>query len=60
MTSPPEKETFKARASEVRAACVVRTLALVAMRIPMKPANALKMQPITKESTIRMCEDSTI
>ena len=35
ITIPPEKETFNAFANEVRAACVVRTFALVATRIPL-------------------------
>ena len=35
ITVPPLKDTFKAFDKLVRAACVVRTLALVAMFIPM-------------------------
>lgn len=48
ITEPPVKETFKALDSEVFAASAVLTLALVAIFIPMYPANALKMAPITK------------
>ena len=40
ITDPPVKLTFNAWAKLVRAACVVRTFALVAMFIPMYPANA--------------------
>jgi hypothetical protein len=36
----------------VRPAWAVRTFALVAMRIPMKPASAEKSAPIRKETTI--------
>ncbi|CAI8309756.1 MAG: Uncharacterised protein [Flavobacteriia bacterium] len=48
ITEPPVKETDKAFARLVRAACVVRTLALVAMFIPIQPAKAEKKAPIKK------------
>ena len=52
ITVPPEKETFKACGKLVLAAWVVRTLALVAIRIPIFPANAEKKAPQTKATTI--------
>ncbi len=52
ITVPPVKDTFKACAKEVRAACVVRTLALVAMFMPIQPAKALKKAPMTKATAI--------
>ena len=45
---PPVKETFKPSLRLVRAAWVVRTLACVAMRMPMFPASAENTAPITK------------
>lgn len=52
ITVPPRKDTFNACARLVRAACVVRTLALVAIFIPINPAAAEKKQPVTKDTTI--------
>ena len=52
MTMPPVKETFRAWARPVRAACVVRTLASVAMRMPMLPARAENTAPMTKAMTM--------
>ncbi len=52
ITVPPVKDTFKACAKEVRAACVVRTFALVAMFMPIQPAKALKKAPMTKATAI--------
>ena len=60
MTDPPVNETFSAFARLVRAACVVRTLALVAMFIPTHPAKADKKAPNTKEMAITGEEVSTI
>ena len=50
MTRPPEKATASAEASPVRAAWVVRTLALVATVIPMNPANAEQNAPVTNDT----------
>ena len=46
ITEPPVKETESALLRLVRAACAVLTFAFVAMRIPIKPANALKNAPM--------------
>ena len=45
-------DTFKARVRLVRAAWAVRTLALVAIFIPIKPARAEKTAPIMKANAI--------
>ncbi len=50
MTEPPAKATSSALPRLVRAALVVRTLAFVATRIPMKPASAELMAPIRKDT----------
>src|SRR5690606_20945255 len=50
MTEPPAKATSRALPKEVLAACVVLTLALVATRIPIKPARAEQMAPTTKDT----------
>ena len=55
ITVPPPKETFKACGKLVLAACVVLTLVLVAIFIPMFPANAENIAPKTKATTIKMC-----
>ena len=55
ITAPPPKETLKAFGKLVRAACVVLTLVLVAIFIPMFPANAEKKAPKIKATTIKMC-----
>ena len=52
MTAPPVNETDKAFAKEVRAACVVRTFALVAIFIPIHPAKALNTAPMIKAMAI--------
>ena len=52
ITVPPVKETAKAFFKEVRAACVVRTFALVAMFIPIQPAKAEKTAPMTNATAI--------
>ena len=52
ITVPPPNDTFKAFGKLVRAASVVRTLELVAIRIPMFPAKAEKNAPQTKAITI--------
>ena len=59
MTVPPLNDTSKAFDKLVRAACVVRTFAFVAMRIPILPATAEKTAPRTKATTIRSEEFST-
>ena len=52
ITEPPVKETANALERLVLAACAVRTLALVATSIPIKPASAEKTAPIIKASAI--------
>ena len=59
MTIPPLKLTLSAFLRLVLAASVVRTLAAVAMRIPMFPANAENTAPITKATTINQWVVST-
>ena len=46
ITVPPVNDTFRACFRLVRAACVVRTFALVATFIPMYPAVAEKTAPM--------------
>ena len=60
ITVPPVKDTFNAFAKLVRAACVVRTLALVAIRIPMKPAKADKKAPVMNEIAMIQLESATV
>ena len=57
---PPVKETFNPSLRLVRAAWVVRTLAWVAMRMPMFPARAENTAPITKATTMNQCVVSTM
>ncbi len=52
ITSPPEKATLRAAPKLVRAALVVRTLALVATLMPMKPASAEHNAPTMNGTTI--------
>ncbi len=59
ITEPPVNETFKACLRLVRAACVVRTFALVAIFIPIYPAKAERNAPIKKEIAIVGSEVST-
>src|SRR5690606_42065147 len=59
ITVPYEKDTLSACGRIVRADCVVRTLVLVAIRIPMLHANAEKSAPNTKATTISQWVDST-
>ena len=56
ITEPPVKDTFKACFKLVLAASAVRTLALVAIRIPINPARALKKAPNTNAMAILQCE----
>ncbi len=56
ITAPPEKATSKALFREVLAAFVVRTFALVATRIPMKPAKPDIKAPTTKETATNHVE----
>ena len=58
ITLPAVNDTFKAFAKLVRAACVVRTFALVAMLIPIYPAKADVNAPIKKEIAITQLEVS--
>jgi hypothetical protein len=54
MTVPPEKAICSASFSPVDAACVVRVLDWVAIRMPMNPATPLQRAPTTKDkATIR-------
>ena len=55
ITVPPPKETFNAWGNEVRAAWVVRTFVLVAIFIPMFPANAEKIAPKMNATIINKC-----
>ena len=55
ITVPPAKEIFKASGSEVLAAWVVLTFVLVAIFIPIFPANAEKNAPKINETTIKIC-----
>ena len=59
ITAPPEKATSRALFKEVLAALVVLTLALVAIRIPIKPAKADKKAPTTKDKATRPLEFSS-
>ncbi len=59
ITVPPVNDTFNALERLVRAACVVLTLAAVAIRIPIFPATAEKTAPITNATTINQCVVST-
>src|SRR5690606_10901245 len=52
MTAPLENATLSAAPRLVRAASVVRTALLVATRMPMKPAEALATEPITKAPAV--------
>ncbi len=52
ITAPPVKDTFKALAREVLAACAVRTFALVATFMPIYPASAERKAPSRKEMAI--------
>ena len=60
MTMPPVKLTFKPSLKLERAACVVRTLACVAMRMPMLPANAENTAPMTKATMMNQWVVSTM
>ena len=59
ITVPPPKETFSALGKLVRAACVVRELASVAILIPMFPANPEKKAPKINAGIIRILVVST-
>ena len=52
ITEPPAKATSKALPKLVRAAFVVRTFALVATRIPMKPAKPEQSAPTINDNAI--------
>ncbi len=56
ITEPPPNDTASALLRLVLAACAVRTFALVAMRIPMNPAKALKTAPIINAIAISQLE----
>ena len=55
ITLPPKKATARAPGRPWRAAAAVRTLALVATRMPMKPARAEQKAPVTKEIAVIHC-----
>ena len=55
ITVPPPKEILSAFGKLVRAACVVLTFVFVAIFIPIFPANAEKMAPKIKATTINQC-----
>jgi hypothetical protein len=59
ITDPPANDTSSALERLVRAACAVRTLALVAMRMPMKPALALNSAPTRKAPMMAGCDRSS-
>jgi hypothetical protein len=52
ITDPPLNATCSAVDRPVRAAAVVRTLALVATRIPKKPARPDAQAPMTKAAAM--------
>ena len=52
MTAPPLKAIRMALLIDSVAACVVRTLATTAIRIPMKPAESEQNAPITKPMAV--------
>ena len=54
ITVPPPKDTLSAFGRLVLAACVVLTFVLVAIFIPILPANAENIAPIIKATTISM------
>jgi hypothetical protein len=60
ITEPPANDTSSALGSEVRAACAVRTFALVAIFIPTKPAAAEKTAPRMKATMISGCDRSSL
>jgi len=60
ITVPPPKEILSAFGKLVRAACVVLTLVLVAIFIPIFPAKAENTAPKTKAMTINQCVVGTI
>ena len=57
---PPPNDTFSAFGKLVFAASAVRALASVAIRIPMFPAKAEKIAPMTNAGTINQLVVSTI
>jgi hypothetical protein len=59
ITEPPANDTSSALDRLVRAACAVRTLALVAMIIPIRPATAEKRAPIRNAAMISGCDRSS-
>ena len=56
ITEPPVKETFNAFARDVFAASAVLTFDLVAIFIPINPAEAERMAPKTKDIPKLQCE----
>ena len=52
ITLPPANDISNALDKLVRAACAVRTFALVAIRIPINPADADKTAPVINASMI--------
>ncbi len=60
ITVPPPKDILSACGKLVLAACVVLTLVLVAIFIPIFPANAEKIAPKINATTISMCVVGTM
>ena len=52
VTAPPLKATRSAAVRDLKAACVVRTFVITAMRIPIKPAESEQNAPITKPTAV--------
>src|SRR5690606_4738191 len=59
ITVPPENDIFSALGKLALAACVVRTLDCVAIRIPIFPASAEKKAPKMKATTMTQWVVST-
>ena len=60
ITEPPANATSKAFPKEVLAACVVLTLAFVAARIPINPANAEQIAPTTKDKATKPFDPASL
>src|SRR5699024_683077 len=56
ITEPPAKAMLRPSLRLLREACVVRTLALVATRMPIKPAKPEQKAPTTKDTATNQCE----
>ena len=60
ITAPPAKATSSAAPNDFLAALVVLTLAFVATRIPINPANAEQIAPTIKETATIPFEPSSL